>query len=195
MCLLSLARKPSSYGFINVSVPLEFAINACMRADKGVAVFESGSNVLAVDEEIGQLRGRLRVPHPEHAPDKLIAGTAPIQNEIVVMRNTATGMRLPTEITDALSGVNGTAASAYASPANGSASSVAATRSDLIPTCAPRPRLAHPQPSAAPPAAHESARPSRAAPRRAPSWASNRAASAPSKYRVGDAKDRRSAMA
>jgi predicted nucleic acid-binding protein len=40
-----------------------------------------------VDEEIGQLRGRLRVPHPEHAPDKLIAGTAPIQDEIVVMRN------------------------------------------------------------------------------------------------------------
>src|ERR1700761_7114669 len=29
-------------------------------------------NVLSVDEEIGQLWGRLRVPHPEHALDKLI---------------------------------------------------------------------------------------------------------------------------
>ena len=37
---------------------------------------EFASNVLAVDEEIGQLWGRLRVPHPEHSLDKLIAATA-----------------------------------------------------------------------------------------------------------------------
>jgi len=48
---------------------------------------EFASNVLAVDEEIGQLWGRLRVPHPEHSLDKLIAATALIHDLIVVTRN------------------------------------------------------------------------------------------------------------
>lgn len=48
---------------------------------------EFGQNILSVDEEIGQLWGRLRVPHPEHALDKLIAATALIHNLTVVTRN------------------------------------------------------------------------------------------------------------
>lgn len=44
-------------------------------------------NILAVDDEIGQLWGRLRVPHPEHALDKLIAATALIHGLTVVTRN------------------------------------------------------------------------------------------------------------
>jgi toxin FitB len=48
---------------------------------------EFGQNVLAVDEDAGQLWGRLRVPHPEHAVDKLIAATAMIHNLTVVTRN------------------------------------------------------------------------------------------------------------
>lgn len=54
--------------------------------------------VLSVDEEIGQLWGRLRVPHPEHALDKLIAATALIHDLTVVTRNVddfaGTGVRL-----------------------------------------------------------------------------------------------------
>lgn len=50
-------------------------------------LLEFGPNVLAVDEEIGQLWGRLRVPHPEHALDKLIAATALIHDLTVVTRN------------------------------------------------------------------------------------------------------------
>lgn len=48
---------------------------------------EFASNILAVDEEIGQLWGRLRVPRPEHSLDKLIAATALIHDLIVVTRN------------------------------------------------------------------------------------------------------------
>ncbi|WP_338927111.1 type II toxin-antitoxin system VapC family toxin (plasmid) [Mycetohabitans endofungorum] len=48
---------------------------------------EFSQNILAVDEEIGQLWGRLRVPHPEHALDKLIAATALIHDLTVVTRN------------------------------------------------------------------------------------------------------------
>ncbi|MGG1948543.1 type II toxin-antitoxin system VapC family toxin [Trinickia sp. NRRL B-1857] len=48
---------------------------------------EFASNILAVDEEIGQLWGRLRVPHPEHSLDKLIAATALIHDLTVVTRN------------------------------------------------------------------------------------------------------------
>lgn len=48
---------------------------------------EFASNILAVDEEVGQLWGRLRVPHPEHSLDKLIAATALIHDLIVVTRN------------------------------------------------------------------------------------------------------------
>ncbi|HDR8955679.1 type II toxin-antitoxin system VapC family toxin [Burkholderia vietnamiensis] len=48
---------------------------------------EFASNILAVDEDIGQLWGRLRVPHPEHSLDKLIAATALIHDLIVVTRS------------------------------------------------------------------------------------------------------------
>ncbi|MEC5409962.1 type II toxin-antitoxin system VapC family toxin [Paraburkholderia sp. MPAMCS5] len=48
---------------------------------------EFGQKILAVDDEIGQLWGRLRVPHPEHALDKLIAATALIHDLTVVTRN------------------------------------------------------------------------------------------------------------
>jgi toxin FitB len=48
---------------------------------------EFGQNVLAVDEDVGQLWGRLRVPHHEHALDKLIAATAMIHDLTVVTRN------------------------------------------------------------------------------------------------------------
>jgi len=50
-------------------------------------LLEFASNILAVDEEVGQLWGRLRVPHPEHSLDKLIAATALIHDLIVVTRN------------------------------------------------------------------------------------------------------------
>ncbi|WP_084004106.1 type II toxin-antitoxin system VapC family toxin [Cupriavidus pauculus] len=43
--------------------------------------------ILPVDEDVGQLWGRLRVPHPEHAMDKLIAATALIHDLTVVTRN------------------------------------------------------------------------------------------------------------
>jgi predicted nucleic acid-binding protein len=59
---------------------------------------EFAQNILPVDEDIGQLWGRLRVPHAEHAPDKLIAATALIHDLIVVTRNvddfSSTGVRL-----------------------------------------------------------------------------------------------------
>ncbi len=51
------------------------------------ALREFGQNILAVDQEIGQLWGRLRVPHPEHLLDKLIAATALIHDLTVVTRN------------------------------------------------------------------------------------------------------------
>ena len=43
--------------------------------------------ILPLDEEIAQLWGRLRVPHPEHALDKQIAATALIHSLTVVTRN------------------------------------------------------------------------------------------------------------
>lgn len=59
---------------------------------------EYAQSVLAVDEEVGQLWGRLRVPHAEHALDKLIAATALIHDLTVVTRNeedfTSTGVRV-----------------------------------------------------------------------------------------------------
>ena len=48
---------------------------------------EYGQSVLPVDEDVAQLWGRLRVPHPEHALDKLIAATALIHDLTVVKRN------------------------------------------------------------------------------------------------------------
>ncbi|CAB3781280.1 type II toxin-antitoxin system VapC family toxin [Pararobbsia alpina] len=59
---------------------------------------EFAQNILPVDEDIGQLWGRLRVPHPEHALDKLIAATGLIHDLTVVTRNvddfSHTGVRL-----------------------------------------------------------------------------------------------------
>jgi predicted nucleic acid-binding protein len=45
--------------------------------------------ILAVDEEIAQIWGRLRVPHPENPLDKQIAATALIYGLTVATRNTA----------------------------------------------------------------------------------------------------------
>jgi predicted nucleic acid-binding protein len=59
---------------------------------------EFGQNILPVDNDIGQLWGRLRAPHPEHALDKLIAATGLIHGLTVVTRNvddfSSTGVRL-----------------------------------------------------------------------------------------------------
>jgi predicted nucleic acid-binding protein len=59
---------------------------------------EFSQNILPIDESIGQLWGRLRVPHPEHPLDKLIAATAIIHDLIVVTRNvddfSPTGVRV-----------------------------------------------------------------------------------------------------
>lgn len=55
-------------------------------------------SILAFDEEIAQVWGRLRVPHPENPLDKQIAATALIHDLTVVTRNVAhfssTGVRL-----------------------------------------------------------------------------------------------------
>lgn len=55
-------------------------------------------DVLDINAEIAQLWGRLRVPHPENALDKLIAATALIYDLTVVTRNhrdfAKTGVRL-----------------------------------------------------------------------------------------------------
>lgn len=48
---------------------------------------EFAHNILPIDDDAGQLWGRLRVPHPEHALDKLIAATALIHDLTVVTRN------------------------------------------------------------------------------------------------------------
>lgn len=55
-------------------------------------------SILDINQDIGQLWGRLRAPHPENALDKLIAATALIYDLIVVTRNhkdfSGTGVRL-----------------------------------------------------------------------------------------------------
>jgi predicted nucleic acid-binding protein len=55
-------------------------------------------SVLDINSEVAQLWGRLRVPHPENALDKLIAATALIYDMTVVTRNhrdfARTGVRL-----------------------------------------------------------------------------------------------------
>jgi predicted nucleic acid-binding protein len=43
--------------------------------------------ILGINPDIAQLWGRLRVPHPENAWDKLIAATALIYDLTVVTRN------------------------------------------------------------------------------------------------------------
>jgi len=54
--------------------------------------------ILAFDEEIAQVWGRLRVPNPENSLDKQVAATAIINDLTVVTRNTAhytpTGVRV-----------------------------------------------------------------------------------------------------
>ena len=53
---------------------------------------------LSIDDEVALLWGKMRVPHPQHALDKLIAATALIYDLTVVTRNVkdfeSTGVRL-----------------------------------------------------------------------------------------------------
>lgn len=49
---------------------------------------EYSYNILAVDPEAALLWGKMRVPNPQHALDKLIAATALINDLTVVTRNT-----------------------------------------------------------------------------------------------------------
>ncbi|CAM2185128.1 Ribonuclease VapC [Paraburkholderia sacchari] len=71
---------------------------ATLDAWLGAVLRDYAQYVLPVDDEIGQLWGRLRVPHPEHALDKLIAATALIHDLTVVTRNiddfAGTGVRV-----------------------------------------------------------------------------------------------------
>lgn len=53
----------------------------------GLVLHEYAANILPPDVDISQVWGRLRVPHSEHAIDKLIAATAFIHDLTVVTRN------------------------------------------------------------------------------------------------------------
>ena len=59
---------------------------------------EYKDHVLDINEDIAQLWGRLRVPHPENALDKQIAATALIYNLTIVTRDqkdfSRTGVRI-----------------------------------------------------------------------------------------------------
>lgn len=65
---------------------------------------EFGQNVLPLDGEMGQLWGRLRVPHPEHALDTLIAATALIHDLTVVTRNVDDFARTGTRVLNPFKG-------------------------------------------------------------------------------------------
>lgn len=62
-----------------------------------------GDYILDIDAEIAQVWGRLRVPHPENALDKLIAATALVHDLTVVTRNDkhfqSTGVRVTNPFT------------------------------------------------------------------------------------------------
>jgi toxin FitB len=53
----------------------------------GLVITEYASRILPVTDEIADLWGRLRVPHPENEIDKLIAATAMVYGMIVITRN------------------------------------------------------------------------------------------------------------
>ncbi len=69
-----------------------------------VTLTEYRDNILDVNSDIAQLWGRLRVPHPENALDKLIAATALIYDLTVVTRNQmdfiATGVKILNPFTE-----------------------------------------------------------------------------------------------
>jgi predicted nucleic acid-binding protein len=71
---------------------------AILEAWLAAMLDEFSQNILPIDEDSGQLWGRLRVPHPEHALDKLIAATGVIHDLTVVTRNvgdfSGTGVRV-----------------------------------------------------------------------------------------------------
>lgn len=60
---------------------------AMLDAWLGAVLSDFAQRILPADVDVGQLWGRLRVPHPEHAHDKLIAATALIHDLTVVTRN------------------------------------------------------------------------------------------------------------
>ncbi|CAG9164941.1 Toxin FitB [Cupriavidus laharis] len=60
---------------------------AMLEAWLGTVLVDFAQNILPADADVGQVWGRLRVPHPEHALDKLIAATALIHDLTVVTRN------------------------------------------------------------------------------------------------------------
>ena len=52
-------------------------------------LFDYQESILDIDQDVAQLWGRLRAPHPENALDKQIAATALIYDLTVVTRNQA----------------------------------------------------------------------------------------------------------
>lgn len=71
---------------------------ALLEAWLGTVLGDFAMHVIPIDEDVGQLWGRLRVPNPENEIDKLIAATALIYDLTVVTRNvkdfSQTGVRL-----------------------------------------------------------------------------------------------------
>ncbi|MGI4860606.1 MAG: type II toxin-antitoxin system VapC family toxin [Janthinobacterium lividum] len=73
------------------------AQSAALEAWLTAVLGEFARNILPIGTDIGQIWGRLRVPHPENALDKLIAATGLIHDLVIVTRNTddfsGTGVR------------------------------------------------------------------------------------------------------